>query len=195
MQEWVKKKIIAKKSLSAVFPETKESHGSGIYLYERTDENGILWFYCGQSQDIFNRLITHAMAYDHLGLSLTKRGYKSADNPYGWELRVIEYCPIEELDEREHYHILDNMRQGKQAYNVTSGKQGIGKETFDTRKLARGYSDGIERGRKTVIKEIAHLFDLHLKVVYKADKPSKNAEKAMQKFEGLLQGYNDNDSN
>lgn len=32
------------------------------------------------------------------------------------------------------------------------------------------------------------LFDLHLKAVYKADKPSKNVEKAMTKFREMIQG-------
>lgn len=46
------------------------------------------------------------------------------------------------------------------------------------------------RGEKNVINEIAHLFDLHLKAVPKAEKPSKNAEKALTKFYQIIQGEN-----
>lgn len=184
-QERVKEKL--------PIPNTREYHRSGIYIYERIDENGIHWFYCGQAVDIYNRAVAHATAYDRLGISLRKRGYHSDKNPYGWKFSVVDYCPKEELDYWEHYYIIDNMRKGKQSYNVTSGKQGQGKETFDTRKPARGYRDGVKQGEKNVIKKIAHLFDLHLKAVYKADKPSKNAIKALDAFKSLLRGESDND--
>lgn len=188
---WVKNKIIAEKSLP--IPNTREYRRSGIYIYERTDADGITWFYCGQAVDIYNRAVSHATAYDHLGISLRKRGYKSEDNPFGWEFRVVEFCSEEELDDMEHYHIINNMRLGKQAYNVTSGKQGQGKQTFDTRKPARGYRDGVKQGERNVIKKIAHWFDKHLKAVPKVDKPSKNAIKALDQFNQLLQGETDND--
>lgn len=188
MKEWVKKQIIAKKAIAVILPETKQAHQSGIYLFERVDESGIKWFYCGQAVDIYKRTISHYMGWEHLDQSLRKRGFKNKDNPHGWTFKVLEYCEPEQLDEREQFYILDNMRQGKQAYNVTYGKQGQGKEMFDTRKPSRGYRDGIEQGRKTLIKEIAHLFDLHLKAVYKANKPSKNAEKAMIKFNEIIKG-------
>lgn len=172
-------------------PDTYEYHRSGIYVYERTDEYDIKWFYCGQAKDIYKRAVEHAMSYDHLGNSLRKRKYKDESNPFGWEFRIIEFCDEEHLDDLEHYYIINYMRQGKQAYNVTSGKQGQGKQTFDTCKPARGYRDGVAQGEKNVIKQIKHLFDLHLKPVYKADKPSKNAEKAMAKFMEMIKGEAD----
>ncbi len=64
----------------------------------------------------------------------------------------------------------------------------IGKTDINERKPARGYHDGVAQGRKAVIREIAHLFDLHLKAACKSDKPSKNAEKALDKFYQIIQG-------
>lgn len=195
MQEWIRKQISAKKAIKPILIESKQSHESGIYLFERVDENGIHWFYCGQAVDIYKRTISHYTGWEHLDQSLRKRGFYSQDNPNGWTFKVLEYCKREYLDEREQFYILDNMRQGKQAYNVTAGKQGQGKETFDTRKPSRGYHDGLKQGRKTAIKEVKHLFDLHLKAVTKADKPSKNAIKALEKFNSLLQGDDENAEN
>ena len=190
MQEWVKNKIIAEKALS--IPNTREYHRSGIYIYERTDEDGITWFYCGQAVDIYNRAVSHATAYDHLGISLRKRGYYGEHNPYGWKFSVIGFFPKEELDDWEHYYILFNMRCGKQAYNVTSGKQGQGKQTFDTRKSPKGYRDGVKQGERNAIKKIAHLFDLHLKAVTINSTPNKTQQKALEKFYEIInQGDSD----
>lgn len=186
MQEWVKKQIIAKRVILPILPETNKSHESGIYLWERKDENGIVWFYCGQAVDIYMRTLSHYMGWEHLDQSLRKRGFYSESNPHGWTFKVLEYCAKERLDEREQFYIIDNMRQGKQAYNVTSGKQGQGKQTFDTRKPSRGYYDGLKQGYANARKEVKHLFDLHLNAVIKANKPNKNQEKALQKFNDFL---------
>lgn len=61
-----------------------------------------------------------------------------------------------------------------------------GKTDINERKPARSYRDGVKQGERNVIKKVAHLFDKHLKAVYKADKPSKNAEKAMAKFNEII---------
>ena len=193
MQEWIRKQIAAKKAIKPILIESKQSHESGIYLFERVDENGIHWFYCGQAVDIYKRTISHYTGWEHLDQSLRKRGFYSQDNPQGWTFKVLEYCERENLDELEQFYILDNMRQGKQAYNVTAGKQGQGKETFDTRKPSRGYREGVKQGERNVIKKIAHLFDLHLKAVPKADKPSKIALNALDKFNEIIGGDDNHD--
>lgn len=152
MSDWKQNKITAQ----ATFPirDLPIYHQSGIYIYERLDEDGITWFYCGQAVDIYNRAVSHAMDYDHLGLSLRKRGYKSDTNPYGWNFRVITFCDKNQLDELEHEHILRNMREGKQSYNVTSGKQGRGKTSFDKTKPLKGYRKGVEYGMYKLSKEL-----------------------------------------
>ncbi len=184
MNEWVKKQIIAKKAIAPILQDTAEAHSSGIYLFERTDENGISWFYCGQAVDIYKRTISHYMGWEHLDQSLRKRGFYGSDNPHGWRFKILEYCKQEKLDERERFYILENMRKGKQTYNVTYGAQGQGKETFDTRKAPKGYHDGLIQGEKNAIKAIKHLFDLHLTAVVK--KPTKTAEKALEKFMEMI---------
>jgi hypothetical protein len=78
---------------------------SGIYFYTRTDENGISYFYIGQSVDCLERNISHLSGYQHIDLSIKKRGFYSKDNPYGWKLNFINY-PESELDKWEQYWIL-----------------------------------------------------------------------------------------
>ena len=56
-------------------------------------------------------------------------------------------------------------------------------------KPAKGYRDGLKQGYANASKEVAHLFDKHLKVSIKSDKPNKIQEKALQKFEDFLDSY------
>lgn len=189
MTEWVKKLSEAKKAIEPILQDTPQAHQSGIYLFERTDENGIKWFYCGQAKDIYKRTISHYNGWTHIDQSLRKRGfYNRITNPHGWTFKILECCPEEQLDEREQYHIVSNLKQGKQTYNVTFGSQGQGKRTFDTKKPPKTYRDGVAYGERRAIEKIAHLFDLHLKAVTRADKPSKTALKALENFTAILRG-------
>ena len=72
------------------------------------------------------------------------------------------------------------MRQGKQTYNVTYGRQTDGKKNIKEGKTPRGYFDGKEAGYLIARREVARWFSLHLNVSMK--KPTKNAEKAYNKF-------------
>lgn len=159
----------------------------GIYFLTRTDENGISFFYIGQSVGVFSRLVSHMSGYQHIDLSLKKRGLYSDDNPYGWKVNFINY-PKEKLDEMEQYWILEYTKRGYQCrYNKTSGSQGEGKEKINEFRPAKGYRDGLEQGYRKASKEVSHLFDLHLDVKTKSDKPNKTQEKALQKFNDFLE--------
>lgn len=189
---WKQLKAIEKKNkerIKVICPEITEN--SGIYVFSRR-ENGITYAYVGQAVNLLQRTAQHLSGYQHIDLSLKKHGlYEIFDNPSGWQLDVYE-CDISELDAKEQEFIL-HWAQSAQLYNHTTGSQGKGKRALGEAKSPKSYCDGIKQGRKAIIKEIVHLFDLHLKAVYKADKPSKNAIKALEKFNEILQGETDNE--
>ena len=184
MNDYVKKLIIAKKSIAPIITENAQTKQPGIYLFERTDEKGVTFFYCGQAKNIFQRIVSHWNGYQRIDISMRKRKFKSDENPHGWSFCILEYCPIEKLDEREQYWILEQIRQGKQTYNVTYGSQSSGKQNIKEGKTPRGYFDGKEAGYLMARKEVAHWFSLHLNVSMKNQ--TKNAEKALAKFQEFI---------
>lgn len=169
-------------------------HKSGIYFYTRTDENGISYFYIGQSVDCLERSISHLTGYQHIDLSIKKRGFYSENNPYGWKLNVM-YYPKDKLDEMEQYWILEYTKKGYQCrYNKTAGGQGEGKEKINEFKPSKGYRDGIQQGRKNLAKELSNIAEKHLKIELRADKANnKVSQKQYEKFKELLQEGNSNE--
>lgn len=173
-----------KKQIQSICPAIDEK--SGIYFLLRTDENDINYFYIGQAKHLLSRMASHMTGYQHIDLSIKKRGWFSEDNPYGWKLNILHY-PESKLDEMEQHWILEYTKQGYQCrYNKTAGGQGEGKEKINEYRPARGYRDGIAQGRKNCSKEIAHLFEKHLEYKPKNDPPTKNQQKAIEKFEEFL---------
>lgn len=166
----------------------KISSQSGIYVFFRVDENGIKYCYVGQAKKLLERAAAHLREYDHIALSLKKRGfYDFSKNPYGWHLSFKE-CSISELDEKERETIISCAKKGYQLYNVTIGGQGEGKTSFDHKtKSNKGYYDGLKQGYENARREIKHLFDLHLNFSAKKQPPTKLQEKAMQKFKDFLE--------
>lgn len=158
---------------------------SGIYFLTREDEDGFLYAYVGQAKDILQRLCSHLVGYQHIDLSLKKHGLYSKDNPYGWKVNYKTF-PVSQLDEKEQYYIKQYALNGYQLRNKTSGSQGQGKRQIDEYKPSKGYRDGLAQGRKNSSKEIAHLFDKHLSYSTKNNPPTKNQQKAAEKFEDFL---------
>ena len=177
------------KRILSVCPRMKNQ--SGIYFYTRTDENGISYFYIGQSVDCLERNVSHLSGYQHIDLSIKKRGFYSEENPYGWKLDFIHY-PREKLDEMEQYWILEYTKKGYQCrYNKTAGGQGAGKEKINEFKPAKGYYDGIKQGKKSLAKELSHIAEKHLEIRLKPEKQgNKVSEKQYEKFMNLLHGEN-----
>lgn len=175
-----------KKRLLEVNPNLDDK--SGIYFLTRTDEDGINYFYIGQAKHILTRLAQHLVGYQHIDLSLKKRGLYSNKNPYGWKIGFLHY-PISELDKWEQHWILEYTKRGYQCrYNKTSGGQGDGKEKINEFKPAKGYYDGLAQGRKNLAKELKHIIDTHLIVSLKPEKANnKVSQKALEKFNGLLE--------
>lgn len=174
-----------RKKLLSVNPRLNDE--SGIYFLTRTDEDNINYFYIGQSLHILERLSSHLTGYQHIDLSLRKRGLYTAENPYGWKVNFINY-PSNKLDEMEKFWILEYTKKGYQCrYNKTSGSQGAGKEKINEYRPSKGYRDGIKQGRKNMAKELTEIIDKHLDITIKTGKEdNKISQKMYDKFMELL---------
>jgi hypothetical protein len=160
---------------------------SGIYFLTRTDENDISYFYIGQAVNIIQRMCGHLTGYQHIDLSVKKRGFFSEENPYGWKLNFINY-PKSELDKMEQYWILEYTKRGYQCrYNKTAGGQGEGKEKINEFKPSRGYRDGLKQGEKNLARELSSIAEKHLKIEIREDKKNnKISQRQYEKFMDLL---------
>lgn len=176
--------------LLAVNPKLDD--GSGIYFLTRTDENGISYFYIGQALHLSQRMCSHLAGYQHIDLSIKKRGFYSTDNPYGWKLNVMHY-PKSELDKWEQYWILEYTKKGYQCrYNKTAGGQGEGKKKINEFKPAKGYRDGIQQGKKVLARELSSIAEKHLKIELREDKVNnKVSQKQYEKFMELMHSGTD----
>lgn len=158
---------------------------SGIYVFSRVDEDEIKHCYVGQAKNLLQRTAAHLGEYDRIGLSLKKRKFYSEENPGGWKL-AFRNCADNVLDENEKRTIKAYADKGYQLYNATSGGQGKGKNGLDKNKQSRGYYDGLEQGKKNARRFVADLFAKHLDYSTKKSPPTKNQEKALQKFKDFL---------
>ncbi|MCM1368257.1 MAG: GIY-YIG nuclease family protein [Roseburia sp.] len=160
---------------------------SGIYILTRHD-SGFKYAYVGQAKHLLTRLAQHLSGYEqHIDRSLKKHKLWSEDNPSGWRIDFM-YCPEEKLDEIERQMIADYANRGFQLRNKTAGGQDGGKFGIAENRPAKGYRDGLQQGYENARKEIKHLFDKYLSAVITANKLTKNAEKALQKFNDFLNG-------
>ena len=178
-----------RKRLMKINPKLDD--GSGIYFLTRTDENEISYFYIGQAVHIIQRMCSHLTGYQHIDLSIKKRGFYSEENPFGWKINFIHY-PVEQLDKMEQYWILEYTKKGYQCrYNKTSGSQGEGKEKINEFRPAKGYRDGIRQGKITLARELKHIIDIHLNVSIRPEKANNKVSiKALEKFNDLLNEEN-----
>lgn len=190
---WKQLKAIERKNkerIKRLYP--KITMNSGIYIFHRR-ENGIRYAYIGQAINLLQRTAQHLSGYQHIDLSLRKRGlYDCVENPTGWDLITYEMS-VDQLDVQEQ-NFIRAWAQSAQLYNHTTGSQGEGKHALGEAKSPKGYRDGVKQGEKNVIKQIKHLFDLYLDAniqVGKAD--HARAQKALADFNQLLQGENDDE--
>ena len=175
-----------KKRLLEINPKLDDK--SGIYFLTRIDEEGINYFYIGQAKRILTRMAQHMVGYQHIDLSIKKRGFYSEENPYGWKVNFFHY-PVSVLDDMEQKWILEYTKKGYQCrYNKTSGGQGDGKEKINEFKPVKGYRDGIDQGRKNLAKELSDIIEKHLIIVLKPEKQNnKISQRALEKFKELLE--------
>lgn len=172
-----------KKRWLKVNPDLSED--SGIYILTRIDEEEFKFGYIGQAKHILTRLAKHLAGYQHIDLSLKKHGLYSEKNPFGWNVESV-LCNEKYLDDMEKKYIKQYADAGFQLRNKTSGSQSAGKNQIADYKPVRGYRDGLEQGRMNCSREISRLFDLHLNVSCKSDKPNKRQENALNKFQDFL---------
>jgi hypothetical protein len=133
-------------------------------------------------------LAQHFTGYQHIDLSIKKHGLYNNKNPEGWRVNYIK-CSESQLDDMEQFYIKQYATNGYQLRNKTGGGQGVGKIQIDDYRPTKGYRDGLIQGRKNASKEIARLFEKHLNYSKKSDKPNKNQDKALLKFEEFLNFY------
>lgn len=164
---------------------------SGIYFLTRVDEDNIRYFYIGQALHIMQRMCGHLVGYQHIDLSIKKRGFYGEDNPYGWQINFLHY-PKSELDKWEQYWILEYTKKGYQCrYNKTAGGQGQGKEKINEFKPVKGYRDGIKQGKITLARELSSIAEKHLKIEIREDKANnKVSQKQYEKFMAALDEKN-----
>lgn len=161
-------------------------YSSGIYVFHRTDEAGIRRAYCGQAVSLCERCASHLAEYDHIALSLKKHGFYSEKNPYGWKL-AFKTCHKSELDEKEVATIKSFADDGFQMYNVTAGSQSAGKLVTGQYKQPKTYSQGIQKGRKNLARELSSIAEKHLKIEIREDKKNnKISQRQYEKFIDLL---------
>lgn len=175
-----------KKKLLKINPTLSDE--SGIYFLTREDADGFKYAYIGQAKHILSRLAQHFTGYQHIDLSIKKHGLYNNKNPEGWKINYIK-CSESQLDDMEQFYIKQYATNGYQLRNKTSGGQGVGKIQIDDYRPTKGYRDGLIQGRKNASKEIARLFEKHLNYSKKSDKPNKNQDKALLKFEEFLNFY------
>ena len=186
------KKHENEKSIKALCP--KAEHKSGIYCFHRVDENGFRYAYVGlATKSLLSRCADHLNGYEqHIDKSLKAHKLYSEENPCGWKLDVLCYCPPEQCNEKEQYYIKRVHDSARQLLNVTSGSQGKGKTNIGHNKPAKGYFDGLSKGYENAQKYIADLFAKHLDVTTKKQPPTKLQEKALRKFREFIGGENNN---
>ena len=166
-------------NICSTVPETP-----GIYFLTR-EENGFKYAYIGQAKHLLSRLAQHLSGYQHIDLSIKKHGLYSEGKRTGWRLQWLP-CSIDKLDEFEQHFIKQYANDGYQLRNKTSGSQGEGKRGLDDQKQPKGYYDGKKQGYLDARKFVANLFEKHLQYSQKSDKPNKNQEKALEKFNAFL---------
>lgn len=178
------------KRILSICPKAK--HQSGIYCFHREDENGFKYAYVGlASKSILSRCAEHLNGYtQHIDRSLKSHKLYSEENPFGWKLDVLCFCPADQCNEKEQYYIKKVHEAGRQLLNVTGGSQGKGKFNIGENQQSRGYYDGLEQGRKNARRFVADLFKKHLVYVPRPKKgkyPTENQKKAMEKFKEFLE--------
>ena len=176
-------KAANEKRILAVCPDCPNT--SGIYFFLRS-EDGFNYGYVGQAKHLLDRLASHLSGYQHIDLSIKKHGLYSANNPTGYKVHYLG-CPIEMLDEMEQKYIKMYANAGYQMRNATIGGQGKGKMGLDNSRQPKGYYNGIEQGEKNARKLVQKWFK-HLDFTTKKTPPTKNQQKAFERFTEYLNG-------
>ncbi len=149
------------------FPWLREyDKKSGIYMWQRYNEDMEYCWYIGKAKNLLRRTAQHITdGQSHLDKSIKKHGFfKSEENMYGWGVCVLELCPENKLDERERAWIdhttldLKLKKMKSKMYNIESGGT-VGKTIIGEKKQRRDVKWKAE-ARAKVISEYREYFDI-----------------------------------
>lgn len=159
---------------------------SGIYLWERTDEDGKYCWYVGKARRLLNRTAQHIVdGKSHLDLSIKAHGFYDEDKkPNGWRFRILKRCIELHLDAYEQDFIREYMERypDGRMYNVESGGT-TGKTIIGEKKQRRDVKWKTE-ARAKVLAEFREYFDIVPK-----DNAIKGKDELKVKAEALQQEY------
>ena len=149
------------------FPWLKEyDKVSGIYLWDRHNEEGKYCWYVGQAKNILRRTAQHIVdGQSHLDKSIKKHGLTNdtVEKPNNWSVEVLRVCEIKDLDEFEKFYIGQWKKEYPDSimYNVESGGT-TGKTIIGERKQRRDVKWKAE-AKKKVLSDYHEYFDLQPK--------------------------------
>lgn len=147
------------------FPELKRyDKKSGIYLWNRTNEDNVFCWYVGKAKNLLRRTAQHIVdGQSHLDKSIKKHGFYNEKNSKGWQVMVLDICEELLLDKMEQHYIASMQQQypnGK-TYNIESGGT-TGKTIIGERKQRRDVKWKAEAKNK-VLADYREYFDLQPK--------------------------------
>lgn len=149
------------------FPWLREyDKQSGIYLWVRTNEDGVYCWYIGKAKNLLRRTAQHIVdGKSHLDKSIKAHGLSNDHvlNPEKWVIEILQKCEIADLDKLEQYYIdiWKKYHPGGIMYNIESGGT-TGKTIIGEKKQRRDVKWRAE-ARAKVIAEYREYFDLEPK--------------------------------
>jgi hypothetical protein len=134
---------------------------SGIYFYTRTDlVTGEKFAYIGLAKRLLSRCCQHMLGYQHIDISIRKRGLYSKENEGGWELNCLHF-PEHLIEEKERFYIEQYQKANITLLNIEGGGR-QGKVDIAERKPAKTYTDGLCQGDKRTKRKVKEYFDKYL---------------------------------
>ena len=139
---------------------------SGIYLWDRTNEDGKYCWYVGQAKNLLRRTAQHIVdGKSHLDKSIKAHGLSNDHvlNPEKWGIEILQKCEIADLDKLEQYYIdiWKKYHPDGIMYNIESGGT-TGKTIIGERKQRRDVKWKAEAKNK-VLADYREYFDLQPK--------------------------------
>ena len=134
---------------------------SGVYFYTRTDlVTGEKLAYIGLARNLLARCCQHMLGYQHIDISIRKRGLYSKDNEGGWKLNCLHF-PEHLIEEKERFYIEQYQKANVTLLNIEGGGR-QGKVDIAERKPTKTYTDGLKQGRKNAVREVKVFFEKYL---------------------------------
>ena len=100
---------------------------SGIYAIINKQNNKM---YIGQSQNIFQRWKEHKRNYKKFENDTPLYHAMQYEGIKNFEFKVLEYCYIHQLNNKEQYYIEKYNSQIPNGYNITKGGSIYGKNSY-----------------------------------------------------------------